>query len=61
MVHCAMGFNRSALVAGLILVQTGMSGAEAVELLRSRRPGALFNKAFAQFLLAAVTDVSERV
>ena len=38
--HCCMGFNRSALVAGLILNYLGMSGPEAVTLLRERRPGA---------------------
>ena len=48
--HCGLGFNRSALVAGLILNQLGMSGREAVERLRARRPGALFNDCFASYL-----------
>jgi protein-tyrosine phosphatase len=48
--HCGMGFNRSALVAGLILVHLGMSGAEAVTHLRRHRPGALFNEVFAEYL-----------
>jgi protein-tyrosine phosphatase len=48
--HCGMGFNRSALVAGLILVQLGMSGEEAFALLRRKRPGALFNDVFADYL-----------
>jgi len=48
--HCGMGFNRSALVAGLILVRMGMSGAEAVAHLRRCRPGALFNEIFANYL-----------
>jgi protein-tyrosine phosphatase len=48
--HCGMGFNRSALVAGLILVHLGMSGAEAVAHLRRCRPGALFNEVFAEYL-----------
>lgn len=48
--HCRMGFNRSALVAGLILMYLGMSGADAVELLRQKRPGALFNENFAAYL-----------
>lgn len=48
--HCGMGFNRSALVAGLILVNLGMDGAEAVAHLRGRRPGALFNEVFAEYL-----------
>ena len=48
--HCGMGFNRSALVAGLILNELGMPGKEAVSRLRERRPGALFNDKFAAFL-----------
>ncbi len=50
--HCGMGFNRSALVAGLILVELGLSGEQAVSLLRSRRPGALFNEVFAEYLVS---------
>ncbi len=48
--HCGMGFNRSALVAGLILHKLGMPGPEVVARLRTRRPGALFNDRFASFL-----------
>ncbi len=48
--HCSMGFNRSALLAGLILVELGYDGAGAVERLRTRRPGALFNERFAEYL-----------
>lgn len=48
--HCGMGFNRSALVAGLILHELGMPGAEVVGRLRDRRPGALFNPTFASYL-----------
>lgn len=48
--HCGAGFNRSALVAGLILVELGWNGAEAVKRLRERRPGALFNETFAGYL-----------
>lgn len=48
--HCQMGFNRSALVAGLALVYLGMTGEAAVALLQSRRPGALFNEVFADYL-----------
>jgi protein-tyrosine phosphatase len=49
--HCGMGFNRSALVAGLILHELGMAGSEVVERIRERRPGALFNERFAEYLL----------
>jgi protein-tyrosine phosphatase len=54
--HCGMGYNRSALIAGLILVELGMSGPQAVARLRERRPGALFNDRFAAFLEALSHD-----
>jgi hypothetical protein len=50
--HCGMGYNRSALVAGMILVELGMPGAAALRRLRERRPGALFNDRFADFLFS---------
>jgi hypothetical protein len=50
--HCGMGYNRSAFVAGLILIELGMSGADVVARLRERRPGALFNDGFAACLEA---------
>ena len=46
----AVGFNRSGLMAGLILIELGMPGAEAVARLRAKRPGALFNEMFADYL-----------
>ncbi len=49
--HCGMGYNRSALVAGMILVELGVPGAAALERIRARRPGALFNDRFAEFLV----------
>ena len=52
--HCGMGFNRSALMAGLILTELGMPGHEAVKRLRERRPGALFNDTFASYLESIV-------
>jgi len=48
--HCLMGLNRSALVAGLILVHLGMSGSEALAMLKDRRPGSLYNEVFAEYL-----------
>ena len=50
--HCGMGFNRSALMAGLILVELGIPGPQAVAQLRERRAGALYNEMFAAFLEA---------
>ena len=48
--HCGMGFNRSALVAGVILHKLGMRGPQIVARIRERRPGALFNDVFAGYL-----------
>lgn len=48
--HCGLGYNRSALVAGVILVNLGSKGTEAVEMIRSKRPGALFNPKFSRYL-----------
>jgi hypothetical protein len=45
-----MGFNRSALVAGVILTELGMPGPDVIARLRERRPGALFNECFAAYL-----------
>jgi protein-tyrosine phosphatase len=50
--HCGMGYNRSALVAGMILVELGMPGPLALARVRERRPGALYNDGFAAFLEA---------
>jgi protein-tyrosine phosphatase len=50
--HCGMGFNRSALIASLILHKLGMDGPAIVERLRARRPGALFNEVFANHVSA---------
>ena len=49
--HCKLGFNRSGLVAGLILISLGMPGDAAVSRIRERRPGALYNDRFARYLL----------
>ncbi len=49
--HCGMGLNRSALLAGYILLHLGWDGPEAVRRLQERRPGALFNPQFYDLLL----------
>jgi protein-tyrosine phosphatase len=48
--HCGMGFNRSALVASLILHKLGLDGPDIIERIRARRPGALFNEVFAGYV-----------
>ena len=50
--HCGLGFNRSALVGGLILHLLGMPGPLAVARIQQRRPGALYNEHFATYLLS---------
>src|SRR3954469_22693537 len=52
--HCGMGLNRSALMAALILMYLGMDGAAAVDRCRDRRPGALYNSVFEQYLLSGL-------
>jgi protein-tyrosine phosphatase len=52
LVHCQAGLNRSALVAGLALVRSGMPPADAIALLRQKRSAdVLFNTAFERWLL----------
>ena len=51
LVHCAQGMNRSSLVNGAILNLLGFPGKEAVGLITTARPGALFNPIFRIYLL----------
>jgi hypothetical protein len=55
--HCGMGFNRSALVAGVILHKLGMPGPAIVQRIRERRPGALFNDNFAAYLASLFPEL----
>jgi len=49
LVTCAMGLNRSGLLTALTLGRAyGMSGEQAVQRVRDRRPGALRNGIFAR-------------
>ena len=51
LVHCQAGLNRSGLVAGLALVLSGMTPADAVALMREKRsPAVLCNPTFAAWL-----------
>ena len=50
LIHCAMGFNRSPLMAGVALTYLGLSGTQALELLRQKRVGALYNKTYADYV-----------
>jgi protein-tyrosine phosphatase len=54
LVMCRGGLNRSGLIAALIASRKlGIGGAEAVELVRAAREGALNNRAFAAYLSTA--------
>lgn len=48
--HCSMGRNRSGLINGCILSLDGMYGPEIVKLIQEKRPGALTNTTFREFL-----------
>ena len=51
LVHRHMGKSRSGLVNALVAMKIlGISGREAVEFVRQRRPGALGNAVFARYL-----------
>lgn len=51
LVVCHMGLNRSGLVSALTLWHlSGRAGADCLGCVQARRPGALFNPAFAGFL-----------
>jgi hypothetical protein len=52
-VMCTQGFNRSALVAGMILRELGAAPADIIAAIRSARPGALTNQTFVRLLHAA--------
>ena len=51
LVHCEQGINRASLINGVILWMKGMSGEEIVNYIRSKRPGALFNMNFVNYLV----------
>lgn len=52
LVHCQAGLNRSGLISALVLVEQGMTAADAISLLRAKRtPLVLCNAAFYQYLI----------
>src|SRR4051812_8995032 len=52
--HCGVGLNRSALMCALILRYLGMDCEQAIDRCRERRPGALYNQVFANYLLSGL-------
>ena len=54
LLYCNAGRNRSPLMAALVVAEIeGITGTEATEWVRARRPGALANPRFASYLEAA--------
>ena len=51
LIHCSMGFNRSPLRAGVTFTYLGLTGPQALEKLREKRAGALYNSAYADYLV----------
>ena len=52
--HCGLGLNRSALMVALILRYLGVDAKMAIERCRDRRPGALYNTAFSEYLTSGL-------
>ena len=52
--HCGLGLNRSALMIALILMYNGMDAPSAVARCKQRRPGALYNEKFADYLTSGL-------
>ena len=53
LVTCAMGWNRSGLVVGFVLITLGLAPAQAIDVIRmARGPTALSNKHFVRLLSA---------
>ncbi|MCX9026411.1 MAG: dual specificity protein phosphatase family protein [Candidatus Methanoperedens sp.] len=51
LVHCQQGLNRASLLNGVILWMKGLKGQGIVDYIRNRRPGALFNQNFVNYLV----------
>lgn len=52
LVTCHAGQNRSGIISGMaVCMLTGLSGQEAVDLVSKRRPFALNNRTFAQYII----------
>lgn len=52
LVHCAQGINRASLVNGYIIhLKTGLKGQDLINFIREKRPGALTNQNFVDYLL----------
>jgi len=50
LVHCAQGLNRSGLVCGRTMILCGLSGQFAVNEIRRKRVGSLYNLVFYEYL-----------
>jgi predicted protein tyrosine phosphatase len=61
LIHCYGGENRSCLLAGLVLIESGMTGTQAVQRIKSVRPSALYNPAFHSYLIAFAAQMTGRL
>jgi hypothetical protein len=50
LVHCSQGLNRSGLVCARAMTLMGIPGPEAIKQIREKRPGALWNPVFADYV-----------
>jgi protein-tyrosine phosphatase len=50
LVHCSQGLNRAGLVCARVMIMKGLCGREAIAKIREKRPGALWNPVFAEFI-----------
>lgn len=50
LVHCYAGVNRASLINCIILHKAGWSGKNAIKLIREKRPGALTNQTFVNYI-----------
>ncbi len=58
LIHCSAGHNRSGLiVADYLIVNLKMKSQDAIDLIRSKRPGALTNQTFVNYLLSLGSSV----
>lgn len=55
-VLCAAGLNRSGLVVARALIAMGNDPEKAIEMIRSKRPNALHNSVFVEWLLSEQPD-----
>lgn len=59
LVHCRGGLGRAGTVAARILVELGHAGADAVDMVRAARPGAIKTRAQCSYVMQLAGDASK--